>query len=57
MGATHDVMEDFKKDDWPASKLENQAAMSMKFQGTNGRWSCHARVEEYSETVLFTFVR
>jgi hypothetical protein len=54
MGAIYDVMEDFfKKDEWPATKLENQPAMSMNFQGQNGRWSCYARVEEEKEIVLF----
>jgi hypothetical protein len=54
MGAIYDVMEDFfKKDDWPATKLENQPAMSMNFQGQNGRWSCYARVEEEKQIVLF----
>src|SRR4051794_34043310 len=54
MGAIFDVMEEFfKTDDWPATKLENQPAMSMNFQGSNGRWSCYARVEEEKQIVLF----
>ncbi len=54
MGAIYDVMEDFfKKDEWPANKMENQPAMSMNFQGQNGRWSCYARVEEEKEIILF----
>jgi hypothetical protein len=54
MGAIYDAMEAFfKKDEWPANKIENQAAMSMNFQGQNGRWSCYARVEEEKQIVLF----
>jgi hypothetical protein len=54
MGAIFDAMESFfKKDDWPANKIENQEAMSMNFQGTNGRWSCYARVEQEKQIVLF----
>ena len=54
MGAIYDVMETFfKTDDWPATKLENQPAMSMNFQGQNGRWSCYARVEEEKQIILF----
>jgi hypothetical protein len=54
MGAIYDVMEAFfKEDEWPATKLENQPAMSMNFQGQNGRWSCYARVEEEKQIVLF----
>ena len=54
MGAIFDVMEEFfKKDEWPATKLENQPSMSMNFQGQNGRWSCYARVEEEKQIVLF----
>jgi len=54
MGAIYDVMESFfKTDDWPATKLENQPAMSMNFQGQNGRWSCYARVEEEKQIILF----
>jgi hypothetical protein len=54
MGAIFDAMEAFfKKDEWPATRLENQAAMSMNFQGQNGRWSCYARVEEEKQIVLF----
>jgi hypothetical protein len=47
-------MEDFfKTDDWPATKIENQLALSMNFQGQNGRWSCYGRVEEEKQIVLF----
>ena len=54
MGAIYDAMENFfKTDDWPATKLENQPAMSMNFQGQNGRWSCYARVEEEKQIILF----
>lgn len=43
----------FKKDDWPATQLEGQTAMSMNFQGQNGRWGCLARVDAEKELVLF----
>lgn len=54
MGAIYDAMEEFfKKDEWPATKSENQPSMSMNFQGTNGRWACYARAEEEKQIVLF----
>ncbi|MEO5952445.1 MAG: YbjN domain-containing protein [Chloroflexia bacterium] len=43
----------FKKDDWPATQLEGQTAMSMNFQGQNGRWGCLARVDQEKELILF----
>lgn len=43
----------FKKDDWPATQVEGQTAMSMNFQGQNGRWGCLARVDQEKELVLF----
>lgn len=43
----------FKKDDWPASQIEGQTAMSMNFQGQNGRWGCLARVDVEKELILF----
>jgi hypothetical protein len=43
----------FKKDDWPATQIEGQTAMSMNFQGQNGRWGCLARVDQEKELVLF----
>jgi hypothetical protein len=54
MGTIYDVMEAFfKQDEWPATKLENQPAMSMNFLGKNGRWSCYTRVEEEKQIILF----
>ncbi|MGA7731798.1 MAG: YbjN domain-containing protein [Chloroflexia bacterium] len=54
MGKIYDSMaEFFKKDDWPATQIEGQSAMSMNFQGQNGRWGCLARVDEDKELVLF----
>jgi hypothetical protein len=54
MGKIYDSMaEFFKKDDWPATQIEGQSAMSMNFQGQNGRWGCLARVDEEKELVLF----
>lgn len=43
----------FKKDEWPATQIEGQTAMSMNFQGQNGRWGCLARVDQEKELVLF----
>jgi hypothetical protein len=54
MGKIYDSMaEFFKKDDWPATQIEGQTAMSMNFQGQNGRWGCLARADEEKELVLF----
>lgn len=54
MGAIYDAMVDFfKKDEWPAVPIEGQTAMTMNFQGQNGRWGCVGRVEEEKEIILF----
>ena len=54
MGAIFDTMaEFFKKDEWPTMPIQDQTAMSMNFQGQNGRWGCIGRVEEQKEIVLF----
>jgi hypothetical protein len=43
----------FKEDEWVVSRLEGRDAVSMNFQGKNGRWSCYARTEEAKEIALF----
>ena len=54
MGKIYDAMANFfKKDDWPATQVEGQTAMSMNFQGQNGRWGCLGRVDEDKQLVLF----
>ena len=54
MGKIYDAMANFfKKDDWPATQVEGQTAMSMNFQGQNGRWGCLGRVDEEKQLVLF----
>ena len=54
MGKIYDAMANFfKKDDWPATQVEGQTAMSMNFQGQNARWGCLGRVDEDKQLVLF----
>ena len=48
-----DMVRFFKEDDWPATQIEGQTAVSMNFQGQHGRWGCLARADEEKELALF----
>ena len=55
MGQIFDAMLAFFNDEleWEVSEIEDEAVLSMEFEGDNGRWPCYAQAHEDQDRYVF----
>ncbi len=48
-----EIVNFFKKDDWPFVQIEGESVLQMVFQGENGKWTCYAKARDDQEQFVF----